>query len=342
MQYGSLQEFCAQPSSPICNIFALRPPAKCIIMGESISGGTVRLVNIGDFVISTLSIIIIAYVCFRIKGKLSGVGRQEFSYIYLLYTGVLVCQILSIDWYFKDVSPWIACIHVALTIATFWCLLLNALIAFQIFPDGSRVSLTVLLMSTFLVFVGSLYITLDTRIGLTSALLPLDGRGGLVSPALFTLYITFPLVAISVYLFCQTLLVLWFLTIRRPLAFLYGSLVCFVLGQVFLLLVSQPLCESSNESMDALMFTTAFNTTSLCLLYIYWAAVTAGKLCGQLVVISLVPSGHVGKWSTLDTYNYGHLWLITSWPRLIFRVLPPFFLTYVDEWDEYETVQLKH
>ncbi|KAJ1914807.1 hypothetical protein IWQ60_008668 [Tieghemiomyces parasiticus] len=217
MHYGSFREVCQICNAPVCGIFIRRPPPRCEASGPTLADGSVVFTNPGDFVVSLVCLVVVTYLCCRVKGRLTGVGRKEFSYLYLLYACVLVAQILTVGWTFPNISPWIACIYVALVAATFWCLLYNGFTGYQLIPDGGWISLTILLATAAVLFGIALYVALDTRLGLTPALIPLDGIGGLDSPAIFTLYVTLPLVSIGTYLALQTFLVVRFLAIRRPL-----------------------------------------------------------------------------------------------------------------------------
>ncbi|KAJ1964619.1 hypothetical protein IWQ62_002884 [Dispira parvispora] len=109
---------------------------------------------------------------------------------------------------------------------------------------------------------------------ITTTLEPKDGPLGLTSPALFTLYYIFPLACLLGYLGLQTILVLYFLSARKPFWYLYSAALSFTVGQIFLLVLSDPLCRASENVVDGSLFSTLFTTASLVLLCFYWSAIT--------------------------------------------------------------------
>ncbi|KAJ1970364.1 hypothetical protein H4R35_005911 [Dimargaris xerosporica] len=277
MKFGSFNELCKLSSLPVCLVFSINPQPDCSIDPIPASNdNSVRLINLGDFIITLVSLILITYIAFRIKRKYAAVGRMELSYLYFLYSGILICQVFALDWLFVDVSAWFACIYVALVTAIFWLLMLNGIVGFQFIPDGSRLSLLTTLGSAVAIFITALYVTIDTHLGLSAGLDPYLDNDVLYSPALYVIYYLVPIIAIGLFLVCQTAVVCHFLSVRKPLVYLYGSLMSFALGQVFLYVVSKPLCQGAN-SVDGLMFATFFTTVSFCLLYFHWSSITADE-----------------------------------------------------------------
>ncbi|KAJ1978818.1 hypothetical protein H4R34_003064, partial [Dimargaris verticillata] len=129
MKFGSFTELCNLSSLPVCLVFKTSPQPDCSIDPIPASNdNSVRLINLGDFIITLISLILITYIAFQIKRKYAAVGRMELSYLYFLYSGVLICQVFALDWLFVDVSAWFACIYVALVTAIFWLLMVNGIV----------------------------------------------------------------------------------------------------------------------------------------------------------------------------------------------------------------------
>ena len=107
--------------------------------------------------------------------------------------------------------------HIGAITATFWVLLLNAIIGYQLLDDGTVLSVSLVAGSMLLVFLGTGYITMDSRANSWSGtFLTLDG-GEYRNYALYALYLLFPIVAAAGYFILETVLVLHVLEEKRPM-----------------------------------------------------------------------------------------------------------------------------
>lgn len=98
-------------------------------------------------------------------------------------------------------SQWFAGIHVALIVASFWCLVVNGFVGFQFAEDGTPMSLWFLRLSSLVVFGVSFFIAIATfkEVASFSYTKPLG---------LFIVYLLFPLVCVAVYVVSQLVLVI--------------------------------------------------------------------------------------------------------------------------------------
>lgn len=110
--------------------------------------------------------------------------------------------------------------HIGAITATFWVLLLNAIVGYQLLDDGTILSVVLVAGSMLLVFLGTGYITMDSRSkdlgGWTETFLTTDG-GEPRNYALYALYLLFPIVAVAGYFILETVLVLHVLEEKRPM-----------------------------------------------------------------------------------------------------------------------------
>lgn len=107
--------------------------------------------------------------------------------------------------------------HIGAITATFWVLLLNAIIGYQLLDDGTVLSVSLVAGSMLVVFVGTGFITMDSRMnGWTDTFLTLSGDE-YRNYALYSLYLLFPIVAVAAYFILETVLVLHVLEEKRPI-----------------------------------------------------------------------------------------------------------------------------
>ncbi|KAJ1934889.1 hypothetical protein EC988_008665, partial [Linderina pennispora] len=157
------------------------------------------------------------------------------SLLLSLFCILLVVNLVGSDLWFDStrVSKWLGVANTALEVSFFWALILVGLVGFQILPDGSFASILSIVVTTIIVFVGIGYIAADTAFGISNGLQP-SNSDPFYSPALFTVYLVFPLVSIVIYLASQIVVVVKYLAVRGPLAWLLVSVACFALAQVMM------------------------------------------------------------------------------------------------------------
>jgi hypothetical protein len=107
-------------------------------------------------------------------------------------------------------------IHLGVIIASTWILLLNAIIGYQFFEDGTPRSIGVILGTAVVLFIGTGYIALDTGYRWTNHFDP-----SLRSPnrniGLYVLYLLAPLVFIVIFFVLEAVLVVHKLHEKKPL-----------------------------------------------------------------------------------------------------------------------------
>lgn len=117
---------------------------------------------------------------------------------------------------FCDLLQVFTAIHLGAITATFWILLLNAVVGFQLLDDGTPISIGLLLLSATALFVGTGYIALDTGFSWTdyfdSSRVDLNRNTGL-----YVLYQLMPLVFLAGFLVLESILVLRVLGERKPM-----------------------------------------------------------------------------------------------------------------------------
>jgi len=164
-------------------------------------------------------------------------------------------------------------LHIGFITATLWALMINGMVGYQLVDDGTALSLTALILSSAVFFIGTAYIALDTGLQWTGY-----WNDSLSPPnrqiALYVLYQLLPLVFLVAFFLLETILVLRILGETRPMLYLAAAAVLFALGQIFTYVVSTPICEGTAGKIDGSMFQTLFNLLAVVTVWIFWSSIT--------------------------------------------------------------------
>jgi hypothetical protein len=171
----------------------------------------------------------------------------------------------------SDAYPWFAAIHVGLITATCWCLFLNGLIGFQFAEDGTRFTLWGIRITS------AIIATAVTIIGLVTFLSKV-GNSARNPIALFIVYYLLNGVLLLVYVVLQVILVLNTLDDRWPLGDIAFGVLFFAVGQVMMLVLSQPICNGTNHYVDGLFFGHICTLLAVMMIYKYWDSITKEDL----------------------------------------------------------------
>lgn len=164
-------------------------------------------------------------------------------------------------------------IHIGLITATTWILMTNAIIGYQLIDDGTPLSISLVLVSAVVLFIGTGYIALDTGLQWTSywdSSYELPNR----NIALYVLYQLIPLICLVAFFVLETILVLRILGEIRPLAYLIGAALLFAIGQVFNYAISKYICDGTSGKIDGALFETLFTLLAVVVIWVFWSSIT--------------------------------------------------------------------
>lgn len=147
-----------------------------------------------------------------------------------------------------------------LTSALVTCLLINGFVGFQLYEDGTPLSVWLLRVSSFLAFVLSFMISLATFMGWA-------GLGPTNTVGLFVVLYLLNAIQLFVYIVMQVLLVVRTLHDRWPLGHIAFGVFFFVVGQVLLYAVSTEICDGMSHYLDGLFFATICNLLGVMMVY---------------------------------------------------------------------------
>jgi hypothetical protein len=134
--------------------------------------------------------------------------------------------------------------------ATYWTLLYNGFVPYRKIQDGGALSLTIMIIGIIITFFIMFFMLLDTALGFTGVFTKENTSG------IFTLYFLFPIVAIVIYVSLQTYLCISVIYDKRPLWFLYASLITFIAAEVILFIGNKAICIGLSTYLDGIFFST--------------------------------------------------------------------------------------
>jgi hypothetical protein len=138
--------------------------------------------------------------------------------------------------------------------------MINGFVGFQLYEDGTTLSVSLVRGASAAMFAIAFLISILTfkNIG---------GLGPQNTIGLFVVVYIIGAIAIAVYVVLQILLIIGTLQERWPLWHIGFGVVGFVLGQVILYALSEPICDGVQHYMDGLFFATILNLLAVMMVY---------------------------------------------------------------------------
>lgn len=215
---------------------------------------------------------------FHVRSKYTAVGRKEivlFFYIYMfveLLGAFLDSSVIPTS---NVVYPWFTAIYAGAIGALYWCLLVNGFVGFQLYEDGTPMSLWVgcdqrksanakfLRLSCLLVGGICFIVAAGT----------FQGWGTLNyqnTMGLFITYLVYPLIVVAIYIVSQFILVIRTLDDRWVIGDLLFGIGFYVVGCILLLAFSTTICDAISHYLDGVFFFTLCMLFTVMMVYKYW------------------------------------------------------------------------
>lgn len=283
MGFGSFDWICQQSVLPLCSV--LGPPSTlttnhqpllvttCVARSVELANTIIfqaatDFAHIGALIMTTIMIL-------HIRSKFTAVGRKEiltFFYIYMLLTCIsLILDAGVIQATNSGIFPYFVAIQNGLTGALCMSLMVNGFVGFQLYEDGTTLSVWMLRASCLGMFIVEFAVSLLTFKGWA-------GVGPEKTTILFVVLYIIPAIFLFIYLAMQIFLVLNTLQDRWPLGDLSFGTFFFIAGQVILYALGTRICEETSHYLDALFFATLCNLLAVMMVYKYWDSITKEDL----------------------------------------------------------------
>lgn len=278
--FGTFDAICAQAALPLCSLVGTSPiepslpgiPATCY--SRSISLANTIIFSGATGVIHIIALIMTVIMILHVRSKFTAVGRKEitsFFYLYILLTVlslVLDCGVVPPG---SSAKPWFVAAQVGVASATCMCLLINGFVGFQLYEDGTALSLWLLRGVSFI------------WAGITAlvAILTFKSAGGLDPTKTVSLYVVMYILNalfLFIYIVMQLLLVTNTLQDRWPLGHIFFGIFFFVIGQVILYALGSTICVGAQHYFDGIFFATIANLLAVMMIYKFWDSITTEDL----------------------------------------------------------------
>ncbi|KAF2718924.1 hypothetical protein K431DRAFT_252411 [Polychaeton citri CBS 116435] len=278
--FGDFETICEQTPLPLCSLIG----PKNSITGQHMTQTKCysRAIELANTIIfqgaagfaHIIALIMTVIMVLHVRSKFTAVGRKEITTFFYSY-GLLTIASLLVDCGVvppgSEAYPYFVAAQLGLAASTCICLMINGFIGFQVYEDGTTLSVWLLRTCTTIQFVITFVVALLTFQG-WAGLSPENGIGIFV-----TAYIASAL-WIFVYVVCQIVLVVGTLQERWPLLHIFFGVTGFVLGQVLVYALSNTVCENVAHYMDGLFFATLLNLLAVMMVYKFWDSITKEDL----------------------------------------------------------------
>ncbi|RKF59650.1 Chitin synthase export chaperone [Erysiphe neolycopersici] len=210
----------------------------------------------------------------HIRSKFTAVGRKEitsFFYIYMLLSFISLILDSGVVPLGNSFYPYFVAAQAGLTSALCMCLLINGFVGFQIYEDGTALSVWLLRTLTLAMFSITFLVALAT----------FKSWAGLSPTKTIGLFIVLYILSgieLLIYVISQVLLVTNTLQDRWPLGDIAFGVFFLILGQIILYFGSNTICNAFQHYLDGLFFATTCNLLAVMMVYKYWDSITREDL----------------------------------------------------------------
>jgi hypothetical protein len=279
MGFGDFQTICAKASIPLCALVGHQDinggagiPTRCYARTIEIAN-TLIFEAANDFM-HILALVMTVVMIIHVRSKFTAVGRKEitsFFYIYLLLTIVSLILDAGVAAPGSAAYPYFAAAQNGLTSALCTSLLINGFVGFQLYEDGTTLSVWLLRLCSLAMFIVSGAISLLTFKNWAG----LEAKNPI---GIFVVTYIVNAIFLFVYAVSQIILVIGTLEDRWPMGDIVFGIFFFVIGQVILYVFSEQICDGVQHYLDGLFFATICNLLAVMMVYKYWDSITREDL----------------------------------------------------------------
>jgi len=280
MGFGDFNSICEQAAVPSCSLVGSITTiagshgieADCYARNIELANtiifqGAASFMHIAALIMTVIMIL-------HVRSKFTAVGRKEitfFFYIYMLLSFVSLILDSGVIPPGNNAYPYFAAVQNGLTSALCVCLLINGFVGFQLYEDGTTLSVWLLRTVSFAMFIITGLVSLAT-------FKTWAGLGPTHTIGLFIVLYLVSGVALLIYVVMQVILVVNTLQDRWPLGDIAFGVFFLIIGQVILYVFSNTICNAVQHYLDGLFFATICNLLAVMMVYKYWDSITREDL----------------------------------------------------------------
>lgn len=216
MSFGNFELVCLANNLPVCNVFRGNYQPYCVLKGVGNSPER-NVQNPGDIAFTILAALVASWFIFRSQTKFAAVGRREMQILIFIYLLISIVQIFTMGGFITNIRllAYFTALHIGFIVAFFWVLLLNAVVGYQLYEDGTIFSILMTTIPSLLMFIGSGYIVLDSMFYWSRS--DVEDKNRLRNHGLYFFYFVWPVISIVGYFILEFILVFKILEEWRPL-----------------------------------------------------------------------------------------------------------------------------
>ncbi|KAI6780107.1 Chitin synthase export chaperone-like protein [Emericellopsis cladophorae] len=225
-------------------------------------------------VLHIVALIMTIIMILHVRSKFTAVGRKEiltFFYLYMILTAISLVMDAGVVPPGSAPFPYFAAIQNGLSSAVVTALLINGFVGFQLYEDGTPLSVWMLRVCSAIAFAITFLVSLGTFKSI-AGLSPTNTVG------LFVVLYLMNAIQLAVYVGMQILLVTQTLQDRWPLGDIGFGVFFFIVGQVVLYAFSAKICTAVSHYFDGLLIATGCNLLAVMMVYKYWDSITKEDL----------------------------------------------------------------
>ncbi|TEY76290.1 hypothetical protein BOTCAL_0060g00010 [Botryotinia calthae] len=280
MGFGDFYSICEQAALPLCaEVGAITTIAGSHGIEANCYSRNIELANTIIFQAAACFVHIVALIMtvimiLHVRSKFTAVGRKEittFFYIYMLLTFFTLLLDAGVIPPGTGPYPYFSAVQNGLTSALTVCLLINGFVGFQLYEDGTRISVWLLRSISAAMFVLTFLVSLATYMSWA-------GLGPTRTIGLFIVLYLLSAIELAIYGVMQVILVVNTLQDRWPLGELSFAFFFFAAGQVVLYAFSTSICNAISHYLDGLFFASIANLLAVMMIYKYWDSITKEDL----------------------------------------------------------------
>lgn len=267
--FGDFTSICENTPLPLCaSLGETFPSSTRVGIEADCYARNIEVANTFIFegaasVIHILALVMTIIMILHVRSKFTAVGRKEiltFFYLYMLLTFFSLLVDAGVVPPGSQPYPYFVSVQNGLSSATVTALLINGFVGFQLYEDGTPLSVWMLRVCSLVAFAISFLISLGTfksAVGLS----PTNTIG------LFVVLYLLNAIQLAVYIGMQILLVTRTLQDRWPLGDIAFGIFFFIVGQVILYAFSSTICTAVSHYFDGLLIATTCNLLAVMMVY---------------------------------------------------------------------------
>ncbi|KAK5122109.1 Chitin synthase, class 7 [Meristemomyces frigidus] len=278
--FGDFGDICSKSPIPLCPLVgAINPITGTHYSQANCYARTIEVANTIIFEGATgfahiLALIMTVIMIIHVRSKFTAVGRKEITTFFYFYALLTICSLVIDCGVVPPASSayaYFVAVQLGLVSATCICLMINGFVGFQLYEDGTTLSVWLLRVCSLVMFIISFAVSLLTFEGWA-------GLGPDNTVGLFVVVYVFSAIFLFIYVVMQLLLIVGTLQERWPLWHIGFGVFALVIGQVILYVFSEVICDNVQHYMDGLFFATLLNLLAVMMVYKYWDSITKEDL----------------------------------------------------------------